>query len=918
MPSRVLTILLFGLLGVLPMAGAAERARLDLNGPWEFRTDPKDEGKAQAWATRDVPFPREIDIPGAWQAQGVGEPNGPLRHDYGGVAWYRRTVRVPEAWRGRSVRLRIGGAHRYTTLYVNGEKIGEHGGFSAPFSFDVTDAVRPGADNAFALRVVNPGEVPREGPREQKPVYPTGMLNYLGNWGGIYGNVELQASDPIWIEQVYIRPDVERQTATFVVTVQNRTPRAWNGNVRVSVASGRDGRAGIQVGPNARAEVSIPITIQAARLWSPAHPNLYTARIALADGRRERDRIDERFGMRQLQTRGNVLLLNGAPLYLRGYGDDNIEVLTGFPPSSREVYLERLRQARAFGFNAVRFHSMTPPEAFFDAADEVGLFVMAELPAAYTQYVLPHTDFLRRELEDVLMTYRNRPSLLSVAFGNEFNLSWLETEAERKRFLDTVASLYTFAKSLHPDGLILSNDGYVMKPTDLVSRAGGSLPDVPVVKHEFGNYYCSLPDISLIEKFTGVIDPEWLRVKKQWVQANGLSGSYAQYVRNSQRLQQLGRKYQIEGVRRQPDITGYHYWLIVDFPGGTGEGDSWEEGWFDYFWQPKGVTPRDGQALNSAVIALIDAGVEDRTQSNDTPRTVNVTVSNYGEEDLVEAPLSWKITSGDKTVASGISRISVPTGNVKTVTQATLPAMAGREAHALTLTVDVDGASSNSWSFWSFPRDARIDRSDVPVYSTVKWAGIRRLFPFVQERMPRPGSDGLLITSILDDAAVEYLRSGGRVWLMAERGTTRARSEVAFFPAAGGALGTLVRNHAALEGFPHDGFGDLQFFNLMDNAVPLPLDKWPTGYEPIVGGIRTTAGFLSKSKALSRVGYVFEAKVGDGRLLVSSLRFREHLDEAYPEVIYLFDRLMRYATGASFKPTVEAGDEHLEALRPPS
>ena len=103
--------------------------------------------------------------------------------------------------------------------------------------------------------------------------------------------------------------------------------------------------------------------------------------------------------MRQLTTQGNVLLLNGKPLYLRGYGDDNIEVLTGFPPLAREVYLERLKQARSFGFNAVRFHSMTPPEEFFHAADEVGLLVMAELPAAYTQYVLPHRAFLRKELE---------------------------------------------------------------------------------------------------------------------------------------------------------------------------------------------------------------------------------------------------------------------------------------------------------------------------------------------------------------------------------------------------------------------------------------------------------------------------------------------------------------------------------------
>ncbi|MGH9309063.1 MAG: glycoside hydrolase family 2 protein, partial [Vicinamibacterales bacterium] len=644
--SAVLACLLFGLAS--PASGE-ERARVDLNGTWQFRIDPRNEGTAGQWASGSVEFPREITVPGAWQAQGVGEPNGPLRYDYSGAAWYRRTVNVPAAWQGKSVRLRMGGAHRYTTLYVNGRTIGEHRGFSAPFAFDVTGAVRPGEENVFALRIENPGEVPREGPREQKPVYPTGMLNYLGNWGGIYGDVSLEAADPVWVERVYVRSDVEQQRATFVVTVQNRTANAWSGEVRVSVGSGREERAVAKAGPNARADIEVPVAIPNARLWSPEDPYLYTARIVLAGAGRERDKTEQRFGMRELRTRGNVLLLNGNPLYVRGYGDDNIEVLTGFPPASREVYLDRLRQARAFGFNAVRFHSMTPAEAFFDAADEAGLFVMAELPAAYTQYVLPHKEFLRRELEDVVLAYRNRPSLLSVAFGNEFDLSWLGSDAERKEFLDTVAGLYSVAKSLHPDGLFLSNDGHLMRPTDMVSWFRGGLPDLPVVKHEFGGYYCSLPDTSLISKFTGVVDPEWLRTKQQWVETHGLGGAYAQYVHNSQRLQQLGRKYQIERVRRQPDVTGYHYWLIVDFPGGTGEGDSWEEGWFDYFWQPKSIEPKDGKALNDAVVALIDTGVEDRTFWNDDTRTVNVIVSKYGPRDLVDAPLAWTVTSGGRT-----------------------------------------------------------------------------------------------------------------------------------------------------------------------------------------------------------------------------------------------------------------------------
>ena len=901
----------------LPAVSAAERARIDLDGAWDFRLDPRDQGEAGGWHSAGVPFPRTLTVPGAWQAQGIGEPKGPLRHDYSGVAWYRRSVDVPAGWRGKTMRLRIGGAHRYTTLFVNGRRIGQHRGFSAPFTFDVTDAIRPGEPNLFALKIENPGEVPRENPREQKPVHPTGMLNYLGNWGGIYGHVELQATAPTWIEHVYVRPDVERRLARFVLTVRHRGSEPFAGDARVSVAGvTSDARASVKAGPGGRVEVDLTLPMPDARLWSPEDPHLHTAVITLSTGRREEDRVEQRFGMRQLQTRGNVLLLNGRPLYLRGYGDDNIEVLTGFPPASRDVYLERLRQVRAFGFNAVRFHSMTPAEGFFEAADEVGLFVMAELPAAYTQYVLPHREFYRRELEDVVMAYRNRPSLLSIAFGNEFNLDWLATDADKQRFLETVNDFYQLARSLHPDGLFLSNDGYVMRPTDLVSHFGGGLPDVPVVKHEFGEYYCSLPDITLIDRFTGVVDPVWLHEKKRWVDAQGLSTEYDQYVRNSQRLQHLGRKYQIERVRRQRGVTGYHYWLIVDFPGGTGEGDSWAEGWFDYFWRPKGITPRDGQTINSAVLPMIGADVGSRVVWSDTPRTVDVHVSNYGSSDLARAPLKWRLTAGGETLAAGDARIDVAMGHVDRVAQVTLGPIGGREPRKLELEVEVDGAHANTWPFWSVPRADLSSGADVPVYSTVRWDTIRRLFPFVQQGLPPAGSDALLLTPSLDEAALDHLQRGGRVWVMAEGGRTRSRAEVAFFPAAGGALGTVVRDHLALGGVPHDGFGDLLFFNLMDGAVPVPLDSWPTALKPIVGGIRTTSSFLSTSKDLSRVGYAFDVKVGSGRLLVTSLRFREHFDEAYPEAIYLFDRMLRYAAGGEFAPAVEVGAEQLQVLTP--
>ena len=68
MRSTALTILLLGFWMFVPPAHADERARIDLNGTWEFRTDPQDQGDAQGWS-QGTAFPRQLTVPGAWQAQ---------------------------------------------------------------------------------------------------------------------------------------------------------------------------------------------------------------------------------------------------------------------------------------------------------------------------------------------------------------------------------------------------------------------------------------------------------------------------------------------------------------------------------------------------------------------------------------------------------------------------------------------------------------------------------------------------------------------------------------------------------------------------------------------------------------------------------------------------------------------------------
>ena len=107
------------------------RSRLDLNGAWDFRTDPDGEGAAQGWFQAEKDYPDTIMVPGVWQAQGFGPSRMHLRNDYQGKAWYRRLADVPSSWKGRRIRLHLGGVCNTADIYVNSAKVGSVDGFIA-------------------------------------------------------------------------------------------------------------------------------------------------------------------------------------------------------------------------------------------------------------------------------------------------------------------------------------------------------------------------------------------------------------------------------------------------------------------------------------------------------------------------------------------------------------------------------------------------------------------------------------------------------------------------------------------------------------------------------------------------------------------------------------------------------------------
>jgi hypothetical protein len=110
-------------------------------------------------------------------------------------------------------------------------------------------------------------------------------------------------------------------------------------------------------------------------------------------------------------------------------------------------------------------------------------------------------------------------------------------------------------------------------------------------------------------------------------------------------------------------------------------------------------------------------------------------------------------------------------------------------------------------------------------------------------------------------------------------------------------VGTVIRrDHPALRAFPHEGWCDLCFYPLLQGAKVVNLKDLPVN--PIVRALDVHTAMRDKA-------YVFEAKVGAGRLLVSTFNFRRALKSHDPGAEFLLDELVRYALSDAFQPETE-------------
>jgi len=911
---------------------------LDLSGAWRFELDRNDRGVTENWAARPLTT-GSLQLPGSLPGQGIGDPvtvdtkwtggifdkswftapeYAPYRQPgnvkvpfwlqpethFVGAAWYQRDIDIPTAWTGRHVVLTLERPHWKTNVWLDGVALGSQDSLSTAHDYDL-GRVASGRHN-LTIRIDNT-LVPDIGENSHSISDHT-----QGNWNGVVGRIGLTVTAPVWIDELQVFPRIADRTVEVRGRVRHLerhplpanlslTPTSSGGNssTPIKVAIGADGgfSATYSLGPD-------------AALWDEFSPALHQVTAKLPDG----DEKSVRFGLREISHDGRQLLINGRKLFLRGTLDCAAFPRTGHPPMEVAGWKRIFATIQAHGLNHIRFHSWCPPEAAFVAADELGLYLQIEAASWPNQSTTlgdgkPVDAWLEAETNRILRAYGNHPSFVIFCADNEprgdHHVTWLTSWVERHKAADT-RRLYT-AGAGWPE--VPPNDVHV-RPDPRIQHWGAGLESrinhlppetrtdyhdfinartVPVISHEIGQW-CVYPNFAEIPKYTGYLKPRNFEIFQASLAARGMADQAHDFLIASGKLQALCYKEDIESALRTPGMGGFQLLGLYDFPGqGTAL-----VGVLDAFWEEKGyITPKEFRRFAGSTVPL--ARLERRVFKVDEVLTADLEVAHFGPQSTTTAA-TWRLVGDDGHVAARgqFAPKEIPVGNGNSLGRVEIPLKTVPAPARYKLVVSLEHpAASNDWDVWVYPTRA----AGVPVPATVT------------------------VTPDFDAATEAKLAAGETVFLTIP--PDRVRPDTQRGPIALGfssifwntawthgqpphTLGILCDpKHPAFASFPTDGFSNWQWWYPLHHAAAMILDDLPPKLRPTVQVIDDW--FTNR-----RLGLVFEARVGRGKLMVTSIDLGDA--GADPVRQQLRASLLAYLSSARFAPAVEITPAQIRGL----
>jgi beta-galactosidase len=927
-----------------------------LEGFWQFEMDPGDAGVRQEWFNRilrgrirlpgiiqwgesqpQYGSPISLDTPWVlslydryWYLRDEYKPyiepgkvkipflSQPPSH-YLGAAWFQREIFGSAS--GRRTVLTLERPHWQTTVWLDTRLVGSQQSLVAPHVYDL-GTVSAGR-HRLTIRVDN---------RMIMPYRPDAhsVSDSLGaTWNGIVGRIQLEDTGRVWIDDAQAFPNLNEHKMRIKVHIGNVTGRSGQGTLTaiwpdiavVPVSWDENG---------GNAEVEVPIRDDAAT-WDEFHPTKLPLRLWLK-GADVDEYKDLTVGLRDFHADGNQFILNGHLINFRGTHHGGDFPLTGYPPTDVRSWETLFETCKKWGLNHMRFHSWCPPEAAFEAADQVGFYLQTE-PGMWNEISpgTPMEKMLYEETDRMIRAYGNHPSFMLLSASNEPKGKWQE-------------SLSKWVEHYHqedPRRLYASGTGHTERELENITQGtdylamqrinqamlrresgwfgsdfGQSLIDVniPVISHEVGQWV-AYPDYDVIKKFTGYLRPGNFEIFRDSMKAHGLLEKDKQFAEASGRFQLECYKEEIEANLRTPGLGGFQLLDLHDY---LGQGTALV-GVLDAFWQPKSYAKTDEfREFCNTTVPL--ARLTSRVYTTAEKFNVDVELAHFGAEPMKDAKAVWRIDNDPMILAQGeweirtfpigkniplgkisvdLSHASVPGQHVLIVTVA--PASMFDSATGKIRSSAIKGTDyfENSWSFWVYP-------TEVPN----EFRGSRTC--------PVTRSPDILVTRSWDEAE-KKLAQNGKVLFVPQTAdfdwTSPPLDTVPVFwnrqmgPAWSRMLGLWIDSTTddakkyALEDFPTDSYFDWHWTSLVSaNVRAVNLDHFPQELEPVVWAI-------DDWNRNYKLGVIFECAVGHGKLLVSAI------DVSKPNEKNVVRRQLRYSllnymASDCFQPRilVKAGD----------
>ncbi len=570
------------------------RERSKLDGIWQFLCETQIEEIAP-----ETPLPcfegsLEMPVPASYN----DITQDPALRDHVGWVWYRRNFFVPGAWSGKRIILRFGSVTHHAHVWVNGQHVTFHKGGFLPFDCDLTDLVVHGGTNQVTVAVDNRltwqdlpvGELkrPEDDGRYAKKIRQLTDFDFF-NYAGIHRSVILYTTSHTFVRDITLKTDSiadNRAVVSYACEVSGDYS-----HLHLELID-REGCT------RARGEnESGVLTIEDAKQWSPDDPYLYVFEVRLFQNKELKDVYRLHTGIRTIHTTETEILLNGRPVYLKGFGKHEDTDILG-KGYSDAVAVKDANLLKWLGANSYRTSHYPYAEELLDMADRLGFLIIDEVPAVGMHKFRKSEEIFREDrvndctlathceaIRQLIARDKNHPSVIIWSLANE---AATHEQAARPYFQKIVQT----ARDCDPDRPILN--AHCGCSTDCLVT---DLFDISAL-NRYNAWYFDTGDLEAIEERLGRDLADWHEKYKQPIimteyGADTIAGMHANppvMFTEEYQVRLLEKFHSV--FDRFPFVVGEHIWNFADF--------MTKQGVVRVFGNRKGVLTRNRQPKMAA------------------------------------------------------------------------------------------------------------------------------------------------------------------------------------------------------------------------------------------------------------------------------------------------------------------------------